>query len=151
MARMRERLGGGLRPPTRLDGRRVRRRGGDEVDIDDARGGPSSGVNQQLDMATALLIRAWLGPRLNPPPSSTTRSKKSFSIARKAFNDIDVGTVLRRVVSERGINLSHPVEHITHYRTSVLHLCIVLRHLSIVQSSLRMLARPSNGALAFSC
>jgi hypothetical protein len=35
MARMRERLGGGLRPPTRLDGRRVRRRsGGDEVDID---------------------------------------------------------------------------------------------------------------------
>ena len=40
MARMRERLGGGLRPPTRLDGRRVRRRGGDEVDIDDPRGGP---------------------------------------------------------------------------------------------------------------
>jgi hypothetical protein len=35
MARMRERLGGGLRPPSRLDGRRVRRRGGDEVDIDD--------------------------------------------------------------------------------------------------------------------
>jgi hypothetical protein len=35
MARMRERLGGGLRPPSRLDGRRVRRRsGGDEVDID---------------------------------------------------------------------------------------------------------------------
>ena len=36
MADMRERLGGGLRPPSRLDGRRVRRRsGGDEVDIDD--------------------------------------------------------------------------------------------------------------------
>ena len=50
--------------------------------------------------------------------------------------------MLRRVVSEREINLSHPVEHITHYRTSVLHLCIVLRHLSIVESSLRMLARP---------
>jgi hypothetical protein len=58
MARMRERLGGGLRPPTRLDGRRVWRRGGDEVDIDDPRGGPSSAVDHQLDMANKLLIRA---------------------------------------------------------------------------------------------
>jgi hypothetical protein len=58
MARMRERLGGGLRPPSRLDGRRVRRRGGDEVDIDDPRGGPLSAVDHQLDMANKLLIRA---------------------------------------------------------------------------------------------
>jgi hypothetical protein len=36
MAGMRERLGRGLRPPSRFDGWRARRRsGGDEVDIDD--------------------------------------------------------------------------------------------------------------------
>ena len=36
IAGVRERLGGRLRPPSRLGGRRIRRRsGGDEVDIDD--------------------------------------------------------------------------------------------------------------------
>jgi hypothetical protein len=59
MARMRERLGGGLRPPTRLDGRRVlRRSGGDEVDIDGPVVAPPSAVDHQLDMANKLLIRA---------------------------------------------------------------------------------------------
>ena len=44
MAGMRERLGGRLRAPTRLDEWRVRRRsGGDEVGIDDPLVGPKRG------------------------------------------------------------------------------------------------------------
>ena len=50
--------------------------------------------------------------------------------------------MLRRVVFERGINLSYQVEHITHYRTSVLHLGIGLPHLSIVEDYLRALVQP---------
>ncbi|MGB6313502.1 MAG: hypothetical protein WBG13_13220, partial [Pseudolabrys sp.] len=43
---MRERLGGRLRPPSRLGERRIRRRtGGDEGDIDDPRGSPQGTVD----------------------------------------------------------------------------------------------------------
>ena len=57
MAGTRERLGGGLRSPSRLDGWRVRRRSGaDEVDIDDPLVAPPSAVDHQLDMANKLLI-----------------------------------------------------------------------------------------------
>jgi hypothetical protein len=44
-----------------------------------------------------------------------------------------------------------PVPRITHYRTSVLHLRIVLRHLSIVEGYLRVLVRSLGHALAFPC
>ena len=57
---VRERFGGRLRPPSRLDGRRVRRLSGvDEGDIDDPCCPPSA-VDHQLDMANKLLIRTSL-------------------------------------------------------------------------------------------
>ena len=46
MAGMRERLGGRLRPPSRIDGRRIRRlAGGDEGAIDDPVVAPPSAVD----------------------------------------------------------------------------------------------------------
>ena len=64
MAGMRERLGGRLRPPSRLDGRRIRRlAGGDEGDIDDPVVPPKRG-RYQLDMVNKLLSRVSL---VHPP------------------------------------------------------------------------------------
>jgi hypothetical protein len=62
MAGMRERLGGRLRPPSRLDGRRVRRLTGvDEGDIDDPVLAPQVG-RYQTDRVNKRLIRASLLP-----------------------------------------------------------------------------------------
>ena len=57
----------------------------------------------------------------------------------------------RRVASEETDQSRDPVPRITHYRTSVLHLRIVLRHLSIVEGYLRVLVRSLGHALAFPC
>src|SRR5262245_26839441 len=62
MAGMRERLGGRLRPPSRLDGRRVRRLTGvDEGDIDDPVLAPKRG-RYQTDRVNKRLIWASLPP-----------------------------------------------------------------------------------------
>jgi hypothetical protein len=74
MARMRERLGGRLRPPSRLDGRRIRRlTGGDEADIDDPVVAPKRG-RYQLDMVNrASLVHP---PRLKSGSLLTANSKR---------------------------------------------------------------------------
>jgi len=57
----------------------------------------------------------------------------------------------RRVASEETDQSRDPVQRITHYRTSILYLRIVLRHLSIVEGYLRVLVRSLGHALAFAC
>jgi hypothetical protein len=81
MAGMRELLGGGLRPPSRLDGRRTRRRsGGDEVDIDDPVVAPKA-VDHRLGTANKLLTRASLA---TARPKSATAWYRSIE---KVFLD----------------------------------------------------------------
>jgi hypothetical protein len=85
MAGMRERLGGRLRPPSRLDGRRIRRRSGeDEADIDDPVMALKRG-RYQLDMVNRLLSRASL---VHPPIRHCLMakcSKPSASLALRAL------------------------------------------------------------------
>ena len=98
MAGMRERLGGRLRPPSRLDGRRVRRlTGADEGDIDDPVLAPKRGryqtdtVNKRLIWASLPpdrrwykgLSRTWIKVKNPKAPAATRAIDGTFSLPRR--------------------------------------------------------------------
>src|SRR5262245_36097628 len=76
---VRERFGGRLHPPSRLDGRRVRRLTGvDEVDIDDPVLPPNRG-RYQTDRVNKRLIRASL-----PPTDADTGVRENLDKGQKS-------------------------------------------------------------------